>query len=251
MVMIKEYNADFFADVNTRGLESAKTLVPFVLKTIEPKSVVDVGCGLGSWLAVIRDLGVTDVLGLDGDYVDRAKLEIPAEQFRACNLSQPPRLERTFDMALTLEVAEHLPPASADDFVEFLTRLAPVVVFSAAVPFQGGTLHFNEQWPDYWAEKFARRNFVLIDAIRSTFWDEEAIDPMYVQNGFIYVRADALDNYPTLKVMHEAGRKWPLRMVHPRLFEKVQFYLTPEHIRFKLALRLFLGAVQNRILFRK
>jgi SAM-dependent methyltransferase len=124
-------------------------VVPTVLRLVQPEPVVDVGCGDGAWLSVFRELGVNHRFGLDGDYVDRRLLQIPQDQFSATDLSLPFRLPCTFDLAVSLEVAEHLPPQSAEDFVDSLTRLAPVVLFSAAIPLQGGTHHLNEQWPDY------------------------------------------------------------------------------------------------------
>src|SRR5262249_50066622 len=150
------------------------------------RSIVDVGCGLGTWLAAFRELGVTDVVGIDGEYVDRDLLEIPQEQFREVDLSAPFSLDRTFDLAISLEVAEHLPPEAAEAFVESVARLAPVVLFSAAIPFQSGNHHLNEQWPDYWTTLFRRHNYVPIDCIRGKIWDNYEVEPWYVQNSLIF-----------------------------------------------------------------
>ena len=119
-------------------------VVPIVLDLIRPGSVVDVGCGLGEWLATFQEHGVSDILGIDGDYVDRDMLYIPQQDFKTIDLNRPFTLNRTFDLAVCLEVAEHLEAEHANDFVESLTRLAPIILFSAAIPLQSGTNHVNE-----------------------------------------------------------------------------------------------------------
>ena len=150
------YDARFFAAVSQLAARSAVACVPLILETLSPRSVIDVGCGHGEWLAAVMGCGIHDILGIDGDYVDRAQLRIPATAFLARDLTRPLALEKRFDLALSLEVAEHLPASSALNFVRGLTSLAPAIVFSAAVPRQGGCHHVNEQWPWYWKELFSR-----------------------------------------------------------------------------------------------
>ena len=117
--------------------------------------MVDFGCAEGVWLSAWRDAGVQDVLGLDGDYVDRRRLLIPQERFHAVDLSQPIDLGRRFDLAQSLEVAEHLPAAAARHFVATITRHSSLALFSAAPPGQGGAHHVNEQPYGYWRDLFA------------------------------------------------------------------------------------------------
>jgi 2-polyprenyl-3-methyl-5-hydroxy-6-metoxy-1,4-benzoquinol methylase len=99
-----------------------------------PKSVIDVGCAAGTWLSVFRRSGVVDVLGTDTGYAENKMMAIAPEAFRKIDLEKPFLLERTFEMAMSLEVAEHLPEESAEGFVDSLTCLAPVILFSAANP---------------------------------------------------------------------------------------------------------------------
>ena len=136
-----------------------------------PGFVVDVGCGHGTWLAAFQECGITDLTGIDGPWVKTEDILINATQYRSFDLAQPFDLERRFDLALSLEVAEHLAPASASSFVDSLVRLAPVVLFAAAIPGQGGVMHVNEQWPGYWVALFNERGYVAIDAIRPQIWD--------------------------------------------------------------------------------
>src|SRR5690348_6943322 len=108
------YTSEFFSAIEQGALQSARVIVPLVLKQIRPKSVLDVGCGQGIWLMAFREQGIEDLWGVDGDYVDRQQLKIPADRFLARDLSQPLDLGRTFDLVVSLEVAEHLKPPAAD-----------------------------------------------------------------------------------------------------------------------------------------
>jgi 2-polyprenyl-3-methyl-5-hydroxy-6-metoxy-1,4-benzoquinol methylase len=101
------YDGTFFERLAHGARPSAAAVIPLVIRLASPASVLDVGCGVGSWLAEWISAGVPDVLGLDGDYVDRAALEIPAANFRSAELSHPFSLGRRFDLVQSLEVAEH------------------------------------------------------------------------------------------------------------------------------------------------
>src|SRR5688500_18459279 len=89
------YNQRLFSRIEQGSLLSARHVVPAVLQLVNPRSVVDVGCGTGAWLQAFQENGITDFLGLDGDYVDRAALMIPQEKFQAADLTQPLALSRT------------------------------------------------------------------------------------------------------------------------------------------------------------
>jgi len=154
------------------------------------------------------------VLGLDGPWVRSDDLEIPTENFVAADLTAPPGLGRTFDLVTSLAVAEHLPPAAAKTFVDYLTALGPLVVFSAAVPGQGGAGHTNEQWPAYWSELFARRGYEAVDCLREVFWDDDAVQWWYAQNLVLFGRPEALDAITRLRE-HPRRGKTPLSLVHP------------------------------------
>jgi hypothetical protein len=157
--------------------------------------------------------GVTDVLGIDGDYVSRERLQIPLDCFQAMDLDKPLAIERRFDLAICLEVAEHLPATRAEGLVEDLVRLAPVVLFSAAIPGQGGVNHFNEQYLSYWAKFFAARDYVLLDIIRPVIWNEERCGLWYRQNAVLF----AHKNNPISRLQVKTGVDY----IHPRHFEEI------------------------------
>ncbi|MBO0349881.1 class I SAM-dependent methyltransferase [Phormidium pseudopriestleyi FRX01] len=212
------YNQQFYENQQQGSVESAQVVVPMIQNLIQPQSVVDVGCGVGSWLSVFDACGVEDYLGIDGDYVDQTMLLIPPSKFQAGDLIQPIHLTRTFDLAVSLEVAEHLPHDQAEQFVKTLTSLAPVILFSAAIPFQGGTGHVNEQWPEYWQTYFNRCGYILFDVFRANLWNNEAVQPWYRQNIFLYLREDRIEKYPRVKEAVEGQKSLPLSVVHPETY---------------------------------
>jgi len=213
------YSPNFYQSFRNGSSSSARKIVPRVLRYVPCKSIVDVGCGIGTWLRVFEEQGVTDCLGIDGDYVDRDLMEISPRQFRAFDLRFPVRLERRFDLVVSLEVAEHLPASAADVFIDTLTSLGDVVLFSAAIPFQRGTNHINEQWPQYWAQKFSARGYVAVDCIRRFVWEDKDVEPWYAQNTLLYVKETRLADYPPLVEFRATTQDENcLAMVHPRLY---------------------------------
>ena len=143
------YDQGFFAAQGEQSLRSARVVAGAICQLFSPKSVVDVGCGRGGWLRAFTELGVHDICGIDGDYVDRKNLLIPESSFVAENLTKRFDIWKSYDLAMCLEVAEHLPASAGARLVHTLTQAAPLVLFSAAVPGQGGSHHINEQWPGY------------------------------------------------------------------------------------------------------
>jgi SAM-dependent methyltransferase len=187
------YSTHWYEEIQTGSSWSAEGIVPFICELVRPKSVVDIGCGTGDWLAAFVRRGVPDILGVDGEHIPRANLQIAPEQFVPWDLEIPFSATRTFDLAVSVEVGEHLSSDVAERYVQSLTELAPVVLFSAAIPGQQGELHINEQWPQYWADHFAERAYHAVDCIRSRFWDRDEIDWWYRQNAVLYVRDDVVE----------------------------------------------------------
>jgi SAM-dependent methyltransferase len=219
---MQDYSNHFYDRV-LDSRRSAREVVPLILEFIRPASVIDIGCGRGDWLSVFEEYGVESTLGMDGDWVDRSTLLIRKGRFLSRDLRTPFQLDETFDLVLSLEVAEHLPGSFAEKFVGSLTGLAPVVVFSAAIPFQEGTNHVNEQWPDYWASLFQKEGFLPIDCIRSRIWQNDNVSWWYAQNLIIFAARAYLKTNPALRKEYENNRHNQLSLVHPKLFvEKVK-----------------------------
>ncbi|MBK6265320.1 class I SAM-dependent methyltransferase [Marivirga sp. S37H4] len=191
---------------NTRA---AEIIAPKVMELVKPESVIDVGCGLGSWLQVFNHLGVENIQGIEGEHLRMRDLLVDQKLIHLMDLEKPIELEEKFDLVVCLEVAEHLSEEAADDFVTSLTELGDAILFSAAIPLQGGLNHINEQWADYWQEKFEKKGFGFHDLIRPLFWDNEEVEWWYRQNMFLILKDGV---YPYQK---EATIR---RVVHPDAF---------------------------------
>ena len=230
---MQPYDENFYAGQQSGSRLSAQEIVPLVMRLVGPQSVLDVGCGVGTWLSVFGEAGVGEVLGVDGDYVKREMLHVPPERFRAQDLKEPFRLGREFDLVVSLEVAEHLPPDCSASFVETLTAHGPAVLFSAAPPFQGGNGHVNEQWPDYWAGLFEARGYEVIDCVRKHVWRNEKVEWWYAQNVLLFARRDLLAASPALQAAHRETERSMLSVVHPGNFlhkRQLMDELRPENL---------------------
>ena len=213
---MRPYKDKFYGDRDANTSHAARTILALTLDVVPPvRSAVDVGCGVGTWLSVLLERGVASIRGLDGAWVRRDLLTIPAESFLVVDLTERvPKMER-FDLAISLEVAEHLPPGRASTFVDSLVDLSDFVLFSAAIPHQGGKNHLNEQWQDYWAGLFATRGYAVVDAIRPKIWEDDEIAFWYRQNVLLYVKRERLGDVKSPGGAAESFPGLPLRVVHP------------------------------------
>jgi len=212
------YTPAFFDGQQDNAARAAGVIVPWLIEWFRPARVLDIGCGTGSWLAAFRERGVEEVVGLDGAYVDRAMLRIRESCFQATDLSSPFEVGGTFDLALSLEVAEHLDDEAGCRLIEALCGAAPVVAFSAAIPMQGGTGHVNERWQSAWADRFAERGMVVFDAVRPRVWGDDRVPWWYQQNMLVYVRESAAAK--SAEAFGRVGDPAMLSLVHPELLAK-------------------------------
>ena len=215
---MQHYTQELYQYLQKTSQESAKEIIPILWEFVQPKRVIDVGCGTGTWLSAFTEFGVEDILGIDGNWVDPKMLEIPADKFLALDLNQPLPIDQKFDLVVSLEVSEHLPPECAQIFVNSLTKLGLVILFSAAVPFQGGTNHINEQWPDYWAKLFQEQGYVAIDCVRNKIWQNDRVRWYYAQNILIFAQAEYLTTNPILQKEANITNIFQLSLIHPHLY---------------------------------
>lgn len=201
---------------------SARHIAAMVFELVQPQRVIDFGCGTGVWLSVFQRLGTWRVMGVDGDFVDTQWLKVPREDFCRHDLTQPFEVDEHYDLALCLEVAEHLPPESAPGLVQSLVSAADVVMFSAAIPYQGGTHHLNEQWQSYWASLFREHDYLPIDYIRPRVWDDDGIEYYYRQNLLLYAHSAVIDANPALQAARTATNDAQLDIIHPETLEQIR-----------------------------
>jgi SAM-dependent methyltransferase len=207
----------YIHEESTHNLLSPSKIVPFIVKLLNPKSVIDVGCGIGTFLFKFKEVGVKEVVGVDGKWVDKQKLMISSHEFLETDLELPIQLKKEFDLALCLEVAEHLSENSADTLVNSLTGLSKVIVFSAAIEKQGGQNHMNEQNFSYWKKKFESKNYSVVDIFRPEFWNDTDIQWWYKQNMFLVIH-NSID-----KNLYQSNKKnlnENDQLIHPELYSE-------------------------------
>ena len=208
------YPGDFYSNRRASTAHAATRILSALPPTLPRRSVADIGCGTGTWLAAALADGATSAFGIEGNWVTPDQLDDARIVFAPRDLEQRLTGPRV-DLAMSLEVAEHLTPDRAESFVADLVALAPAVLFSAAIPGQGGVNHLNEQWQSYWAAHFASHGYLAFDLVRPSIWTDEAIPAWYKQNVVLYLDADTASTLaltPTPPAL--------LDRVHPLFWER-------------------------------
>jgi SAM-dependent methyltransferase len=216
----------------TANAFSAERILDILMEYHRPTSVLDVGCGIGTWLKVAQARGISEIAGIDGLWLDTSDLRVDPRFVRVQDLEKPFDLGRRFDLVICLEVAEHLSANAAQGFIESLTRHAPVVLFSAAIPHQGGHHHINEQFLSYWIERFGQLGFRPLNVIRGKIWDDPAILWWLRQNIVLFVHDDLISGSEHMQRALVESAAYPLSVVHPDIYlSRVQMGIKAiEHI---------------------
>jgi len=225
------------------SLKSAKLILPKVFGALpSAESVVDFGPGAGDWIIAASELGVADenlkcyglpeevkipedLLWRLGDVQAAALQEIIDAKaarinkwFGEADLNAEKSIitERKYDLAVCLEVAEHLQPESAENLIATLTGASDFVLFSAAVPYQWGEGHVNIRWPSYWSGLFEAAGYKAADFLRYQFWDtpQDEVEVHYKQNMVLYAKKE---RYKELK-LPEFDYSNVLNLAHPYLY---------------------------------
>ncbi len=240
--MKKTNQADgfFYEDRDRITRHAANRILSIICPFINPTSVVDVGCGVGTWLSVSQEMGATKVLGFDEDYVDRDLLQIHNDDFISCDLNNKIPITQQFDLAISLEVAEHLHKNRAESFIAELTSASPYVLFSAAIPWQGGNGHKNEQWQSYWSDLFGRFGYSKVDCIRPLIWNDEDIPIWYKQNTLLYVNQSHFTHVEDLATRYKDTHT---DVVHPGLY----LLKAKRPLSVKLAFKLFRASLKHAL----
>ena len=223
--VLETYRPAFYDHQGAASSRSAQAVVPYLMEVLAPTAVLDVGCGVGSWVSAFSQAGSKTAHGIDGSWARDGGLLVPDEQFREYDFvkSSPPyrpeQLLDKYDLLTTFEFVEHVPADRAADLADFFVSKSETIVIGCAIPGQGGLNHINEQWPGYWSELMRERGYVPCDFIRPAIWDDERVQPWYRQNTIGYFRGKA-----PARVMDRARSEWfnrisdPLALVHPEMF---------------------------------
>lgn len=186
------YSEAFYRSIAEESLQAARRIAPLVAP-LGIGSVVDFGCGSGTWLRAFRELGAREVHGVDQFDPRGVELLIDATEYQRADLTRELELGRRYDLALSLEVGEHLPREASRTLVRNLTAASDRVLFSSATPGQGGVNHVNERPLADWLEMFAERGFAASDFVRARIAERRLeVEPWYRFNTlFFYREADA------------------------------------------------------------
>lgn len=214
------YDDEFYEDQIAGSYKSAVQFVQYLSMIINPKTVADAGCGRGTWLKAFKEHGATRCVGFDGPWNSQSKMLDQGIDFVCTDLNESlSKYGETFDLALSLEVAEHLEATSAVHFIKGLTSLSKVIIFGAAYSGQGGTEHINEQPHTYWAKLLGNCGYRPYDLFRPKFWGNEQIEPWYQQNTFLYVHESSDVNAVLMKLGHRPIENLAfMNCIHPWLY---------------------------------
>lgn len=193
------YNSEYYArDVEARAVRSAGSIADSIIATFAPKRVIDIGCGTGALLEALRERGC-EVFGLE--YSDAALKYCSYRHLNVAKFdleSDAIGDESGFDVAVSMEVAEHLPEKIANRYVDLIAHMAPQIVFTAAPPGQGGTDHVNLQPPQYWKAKFQQRGFEYAEEVTQRWHDDwqvgGEVESWYYDNLMIFRKKNLNDN---------------------------------------------------------
>lgn len=212
------YSNEFYIKRYERTKRAAEIITPIIIDLFDPISVIDYGCANGIWLAEFKNLGVDEILGIDGYMFNKELLQIPEKSFIFHDLNKPFEPKHKYDVAISLEVAEHLDINKSDIFINSLIASSDIIIFSAAIPYQGGLNHKNEQWPNYWIRKFSDHGYFTLDLIRNMIWSIEDIPVWYRQNILCFIHNSCYENYKKENLKTEYLQHEKLSVVHPELY---------------------------------
>ncbi len=236
------YDEEFYRDRDASTSESATRILGIVRELFDLDSAIDFGCGVGTWLKVFKQVfGGGKVLGLDGDYVPKNYMVIGESEFRPTDLNKHIKVDKRFDLAISLEVAEHLPAERAKGFVEDLCQASDLVLFSAATVAQGGTGHLNERRLSYWVDLFCSNGYKMIDIVRPRIWNESSIPVWYRQNVVLFYKLEEYEETINASMGNDLRANGIIDIIHPDLFEgRSQLAINPR-IQFLVRLRSLFG----------
>ena len=213
-VSASAFDPELHARFRAGAQASAVVVVPAAMELVRPQRVIDVGCGEGWFARKFAELGCS-VDAVDAFVVEGRRDGVSWRRADLCDSGLDLGSDR-YDLAVCLEVAEHLSFDCADALVDLLRTLAPVILFSAAIPGQRGHGHVNEQWPEFWAERFRPHGFVASEHLRWKLWDDEAVEPWYRQNLLVFADRE----WFAARKIEPTDR--PRCVVHPTLFARHQ-----------------------------
>ncbi|MDQ6850654.1 MAG: class I SAM-dependent methyltransferase [Actinomycetota bacterium] len=226
------YNEGFFTKNVASSMPSARHVLGILYGLYQPKSVVDIGCGSGAWLAGCESFGSETLRGYDGPWANPNEFTSQKIDFVPIDLEHADLVHtQSYDLAISVEVAEHLSEKRSGFIVDALCTASQIVLFSAAIPQQGGTHHIHERPQTYWIAKFAERGYEVFDIFRPAIWDNDEVRWWFRQNLLLFVAKDCaiLDRDklrsmqpPLWDVVHPANYQRKIRIGRDQLSKQAK-----------------------------
>lgn len=154
------YDVAYYQTINAEEAEQAARLAGVLIWKYQPKSALDIGCATGLYLKPFLDASI-DGYGIDNAEatIDAAVMMVPKGRIKIADITKASIGHRA-DLAMCLEVLEHIPESGAAAAVKHIAESSDVIIFSAAQPGQGGHGHINCQPKEYWQDLFTARGYV-------------------------------------------------------------------------------------------
>lgn len=218
-----DYDQQFYSRLEAGSESSAKVILKIVQDRFQFRSVVDFGTGTGVWLKAAHAYGASTLLGIDGPWAQHLK-RFHAADYRFINLNDSVPELKSYDVAICVEVAEHLEPSRSISLVSDLCQLADAVVFGAALTRQFGDGHINCRNQSFWITLFRDHGFSCHDIFRPKIWYDSRVEPWYRQNTFLFTRGKISD------LFRDFAEPVLLDLYQPSLlFHPVDFYVKRDH----------------------
>ena len=212
------YNEEFWG--NDRGdynYKSAKIILPIIFKYYKPNSVIDIGCGIGSWLKAVNEIGVNKFIGIDGNEIEEKFLLVSRKYIKIDNLETHENINNEkYDLAMSIEVAEHLHNSCSVNFIETLTSYSDVILFSAAIPYQAGEHHINCNPPQFWVDIFKKYGYDCYDFRNDLMNMWEKINPCYSQNILLFAKEKYRNTFSKFNLTEK-----PIFYYHPAYVDHI------------------------------
>ena len=199
--MINEYSDQFYESVTNRAEYSSRIIFSLLKNALHPKTFVDVGSGDGVWslsalehFESINHVEAWDLLA-EKTYLDIAKKRFPSKNIISKRIdfeSSDYGVEMVYDLAVCLETFEHLSPSACEKLSLFFSSHTRILIFSGAVPGQGGTNHINEQPFKTWQRNLLDFGFFPLDFIRPNIQDKKNVPSYYKNNIVLWVNSKFL-----------------------------------------------------------
>lgn len=211
------YDIRYYKKHQVGSYRSAKSILSYLLTILDISSMMDFGCGMGTWCQAAEELGIIDVIGIDKHAFDEEYMLLSDERYFENDLTKPTSFERKADLVVSVEVGEHIESSFSELFIGNLCRHGDIVLFSSALPFQGGTGHINERMCSYWTNIFNSYNYRIIDCIRPHFWDNQDVEVWYKNNCVLFVKNE---------IFHRVKKSidiqsFPIDIIHPDMLKRI------------------------------